>query len=65
MSDTIYDMKIFPTVDSMKAARDELGQPGALNEGLVATGIDALFLLLDGKVVEIDGTRWRLEEVKP
>jgi hypothetical protein len=40
-----------------------LGSPAALDEALVATGIDAFFALLDGGTVEIDGKAMRLEEV--
>lgn len=51
-------MRIFGSVDDMKQARRQLGSPAALNEALVATGIDALFWLLDGGSVEIEGQRF-------
>ena len=50
----------FATVESMQRARDSLGHPGDLEEAILATGIDALFLLLKGAVVEIEGIRYRL-----
>jgi hypothetical protein len=53
-------MRVFGSIESMKQARRELGSPAALNEALVATGIDALFVLLDGGTVEIEGQMWVL-----
>lgn len=53
-------MRVFPSIQMMKAARRELGSPAALNESLVATGIDALFFLLDGGTAEFEGTTYRL-----
>lgn len=55
-------MQVFGTVEEMKAARASLGSPAALNEALVAAGIDALFALLDGAVIEIDGRTVKLAE---
>lgn len=57
-------MKVFGPVSHMKAAREQLGRPATLNEALVATGIDALFVLLDGGTVEIEGQPYRLVPVK-
>jgi hypothetical protein len=56
-------MRVLGTIDDMKVARKSLGSPAALNEALVATGIDALFVLLDGRTVEIEGRRVRLVPV--
>jgi len=53
-------LKVFVTLERMKHARRELGNVGALNEGLVATGIDAWFHLMDGGELEMDGKRLRL-----
>lgn len=47
-------MKVYPTIRNMRAAREALGHPAALDESIVATGIDALFALLDGYTVEFE-----------
>ncbi len=52
-----------PTVALMKAARTDLGKPAALHEALVATGIDAFFVLCDGGTASIEGTTYRLREI--
>lgn len=57
------DMKLYVSSVRVREARQMLGSPGALDEALVATGIDAFFALLDGRVVEIDGKPMRLVEV--
>ena len=54
------DMKVFGSVAEMKAARKSLGNPGSLAEAITATGIDALFVLLDGGTVEIEGRKVKL-----
>lgn len=54
---------VFGTVSDMREARRQLGHPATLNEAIVATGIDALFVLLDGGTVEIEGRRVRLENI--
>lgn len=54
-------MKVFVSLERMKRARLELGNPAALDEALVATGIDAWFYLIDGGEVVMDGKRLRLE----
>jgi hypothetical protein len=56
-------MKLYVSSVRVREARQMLGSPGALDEALVATGIDAFFALLDGRVVEIDGKPMRLVEV--
>ena len=56
------DLRIYLTVDEMKQARSKLGNPATLAEAVTSTGIDALFALLDGGIVEIEGTRYRLQE---
>jgi len=56
------EMTIMFQLDAMKRARRELGNPAALDEALVATGIDALFFLMDGGRVRIDGKVWELQE---
>ena len=56
-------MKVYTSVADMREARSQLGRPGALDEVLVATGIDALFVLLDGGTVEIEGTQYRLTTI--
>jgi hypothetical protein len=56
-------MKIYPPLEELRAARKRLGHPADLDEALAATGIDALFALLDGESVEIDGRVWKLREV--
>ncbi len=48
-------MTIHRTIDQMKMARRQLGNPAGLNEAIVATGIDALFILLAGDAVEFSG----------
>jgi len=53
-------MKVLRPIEELKRARESLGEPAALNEALVATGIDALFALLDGDDVEFDGQEHRL-----
>jgi hypothetical protein len=53
-------MKVYPSVLDLKEARQNLGAPADLVEALVATGIDALFALLDGEAVEIGGVRYVL-----
>jgi hypothetical protein len=53
-------MRVYPSVQDLKEARLNLGAPGDLVEALVATGIDALFALLDGETVEIGGVRYVL-----
>lgn len=55
-------MVIYSPVDMMKQARASLGNVGALDEALVATGIDAFFHLLDGGRIRVDD-QW-LELVK-
>lgn len=59
------DMRVFGSVADMKKARAQLGTPAALNEALVATGIDALFVLLDGGSVRFEDTVYRLEAEFP
>lgn len=54
---------IYVSSERMRQARASLGSPGALDEALVATGIDAFFVLLDGGTVEIDGRVVELKEV--
>lgn len=56
-------MILLSTVDALRQARRSLGNPATLNEAITATGIDALFLLLDGGDVEIQGRRYRLQDV--
>ncbi len=58
MSDT---MKLHASLEQMRAARRQLGNPASLNEALVATGIDAFFHLMDGGAVESDGRKLKLE----
>ena len=48
-------MKVYTSISAMQRARDELGNPSGLNEALTATGIDALFALLDGETVNFSG----------
>jgi hypothetical protein len=55
-------MEVYASSARMREARRMLGRPAALDEALVATGIDAFFALLDGRVVEIDGKPMRLVE---
>lgn len=55
---------IFPKISEMKKARASLGSPAALNESLVATGIDAFFSLLDGGVVVVEGKAYQLTAVR-
>ncbi len=57
-------MRVFGPVAHMKEAREQLGKPATFNEALVATGIDALFVLLDGGTVEIEGQPYRLVPVE-
>lgn len=54
---SVGNMRYFGTVAEMKAARESLGNPGTLAEAITATGIDALFVLLDGGTVEIEGRK--------
>ena len=51
---------VLPTVSQLRDARERLRAPSELDEALVATGIDALFVLLDGGTVEIGGAVYRL-----
>ena len=51
---------VLPTVSQLRDARERLRSPAELDEALVATGIDALFVLLDGGTVEIGGSVYRL-----
>jgi hypothetical protein len=53
-------LRIYGTIDQMKKARASLGKPATLNEAITATGIDALFVLLDGGTVEIEGVEYKL-----
>ncbi len=57
------DIRLFVTKDEMRKARDDLGRPAGLDESIVATGIDAFFVLLDGGTVEIEGKQHRLVEI--
>lgn len=56
-------MRIFGSGESMREARKELGNPAALNEAIVATGIDAFFWLLGGGDIELEEKRYRLVRV--
>ena len=51
---------VLPTVLQLRDARERLRSPAELDEALVATGIDALFVLLDGGTVEIGSAVYRL-----
>ena len=51
---------VLPTVSQLRDARERLRSPSELDEALVATGIDALFVLLDGGTVEIGSAVYRL-----
>ena len=57
---SVREMKVYGSIDDMKRARAELGSPGTLGEAITATGIDALFVLLEGGTVEFEGRRMRL-----
>ena len=48
-------MKVYTSISAMQRARDMLGSPADLSEALTATGIDALFALLDGETVNFSG----------
>ena len=51
---------VLPSVSQLRDARERLRSPAELDEALVATGIDALFVLLDGGTVEIGGGVFKL-----
>jgi len=55
-------MTAFFSEQRMRKARDTLGNPGDLNEAVVATGIDLFFYLLDGGYAVIDGRCLYLKE---
>ena len=58
-------MKLYVSEEQMRQARRDLGNPAALDEAIIATGIDAFFALLDGfEVTLLDGRVLRLENTE-
>ena len=57
-------MRLLTSLELMREARLSLGNPAALNEAIIATGIDALLYLLEGGTMELaDGRIVKLKEV--
>lgn len=59
-------MRLLTSLELMREARLSLGNPAELREAIVATGIDALFYLMEGGTVEMaDGRMMKLVQVNP